>query len=117
MDINHRKNEEVLFKIRFTKTNAIKIQNQIIMKKFQTKESIDFLDKEIWYIIDSENCGYSFCESDIIKIGDMKYIIHEISFIQDDENNLDDKNKNIRPYYYKVPEIENYKKMQIFRCL
>ena len=111
IDINYRKNEENLFQIRFNKNNTIKLDNQIIIKKkFQTKESLDFLDKKLWYIIDSENCGYSLCESDIIKIGDMKYIIHEISFIQDNENNLNDENKNIRPYYYKVPEIDNYKK-------
>lgn len=94
----------------------------------QTEDSINLLEKSLWYVIGSENNNYVLCENDIIGFGRMKYIVHEIYLMSDDEEEDDgehndgrDKNgksndnykylnKNREPYYVQIPKIEKYKK-------
>jgi hypothetical protein len=128
-EIKYKKKEELICHIRITKDHKIKIENPINkINKLQTEDSINILNKKLWYIIDLRNNYYSLCEGDIIQLGDIKYIVHEIYLKPDDDRdgNVDDDNdeketqindeyyicinKNADPYYNKVQEIDNYKK-------
>lgn len=128
---NIQEKEELLFHIRMRKDNFIKIEKPIYKDNlFQTKDSINILEKNLWYAISKNENKYVLCENDIIEFGKMKYIVNEIFLMSDDEdegngddihNDKGDKNvqanddykylnKNKQPYYVQIPKIENYKK-------
>ena len=129
-----QRNEDLLFRIR-NRNSGIKIDN-IVSKKntFQKIELVDYLDNKLWMLLNSETYGdnekshYSLYEGDIIRFGKMKFIVHEIKIIPEDSSksesitsgnigtdSYDNINKNSEEIFYKLPELEKYKKCKF--CL
>ena len=80
-------NEIILFQIKKSKNNN---SFQIINlnqknNKIQNNDAIEKLDSKLWLslnknVFDNEKNGYySLCENDIIRFGNLKYLVHEIN--------------------------------------
>ena len=121
------RNEIFLFRNKILNNNIIKIDNFVSKKNnFQKIELVDYLDNKLWFILNPENkeekekTHYSLYESDIIKLGTIKFIVHEINIISDNSdpnmtinketNDYNEINKNSEEIFYQIPEIENYKR-------
>ena len=119
-NISQRNNEELLFHIR-KKDNVYKLESPVPKKNiFQTDILINNLDNKLWFILNSENIKkreHPLFENDIIRLGKLKYIIHEIHFNSDvsdienrnEINDYDDVNADSEEIFIKNPEIKKYK--------
>ena len=90
-EIEKKNNEELLFLIKIRQGTSIKLFHP--PKKntnFQKDEYVNNLNNKLWYIIKYNNKNiqdlnddYFLMDNDIIKIGNLKYIVHKKKFIED----------------------------------
>ena len=120
-NISQRNNEELLFHIRM-KDNVYKLESPVPKKNiFQTDDLIKNLDNKLWVILNSQNIDkreQCLFENDIIRLGNLKYIINEIHLNSDDSNigirnevnDYDIVNADSEEIFIKNPVIKKYKK-------
>lgn len=92
LNINPRKGDQQLFHVRKTKNDDITIENPILSTL--SLENIDSLNSKLWLIINSEgknneitNDDYYLNIDDILKFGNIKYIITEIHINSNEKKN------------------------------
>ena len=119
-NISSRNNEELLFHIRM-KDNVYKLESPIPKKNnYQTDDIIKTLENKLWVILNSENKDkyeHPLFESDIIRIGNFKFIINEIYLNSDNsdigisngKNDYDNVNMDSEEIFIKIPEIKKFK--------
>lgn len=113
-------NEIILFQIKKSKNNN---SFQIINlnqknNKIQNNDAIEKLDSKLWLslnknVFDNEKNGYySLCENDIIRFGNLKYLVHEINILSKEKI----KDKNI--IFCPIPKIDSkdYYESKLCNC-
>ena len=88
-------NNFFLFHISFNEKNNVVVDNLIIGNNtYQRENLINELDNKLWYLIQSkqgkkENRKYNLTKGDIIKLGNIKFLVNDIYI----ENSYEDENK------------------------
>ena len=138
-EIEKDNNEELLFLVKIRQDNNIKLFHP--PKKninFQTVEYVNNLDNKLWYIIKYNNesiqelnDNYFLMENDIIKIGNLKYVVYAINFEEEeeeeekeeetkeekeDDNEYININKNSEMVFDSAPEIKDKRKCRFCEC-
>ena len=92
-----KKGEQILFRIQKDEDNSFTFVNPMpginIVPK---KKNVELLNKSLWYVLKSEpinpsfdaNEDYYLNENDIIKLGEIKYIIKKINIRHNKENGI-----------------------------
>ena len=100
LNINPRKGDQQLFHIRKAKNDEITIENPVLSTL--SLDNTDSLNYKLWFIINSEpkqneinNDDYYLNIDDILKFGNVKYIIPEIH-INNIENKIEDKSSEVK---------------------
>jgi len=134
-EIEKNNNEELLFLVKIRQDNNIKLFHP--PKKninFQTDEYVNNLDNKLWYIIkyNNENIqelndDYFLMKNDIIKIGNLKYVVYAINFEEEeeeeekkeekeDDNEYININKNSEMVFDSAPQIKDKRKCRFCEC-
>ena len=111
--------ETILFHIQKShKTNSFQIVNVIPKNnKFQTIKSIQNLDIKLWTNLNKENTyennqkgEYILSENDIIRLGNLKYLVHKIN--TPPKKNNEDRDAIFLP----IPKIDDYYEARLCNC-
>ena len=100
-DIEPKRGEELLFYIRKNKSQIYSFDSPVPFKNISfSRDNLNNLDNKMWYVLNSnnpnltnQNDDYYLGKNDIIKMGNIKFIVKEIMIEQNQE-----KEKNISHY-------------------
>ena len=135
-EIEKKNNEELLFLVKIRQDSSIKHPPKKNIN-FQIDEYVNNLDNKLWYIIKYNNSNiedlnddYFLMENDIIRIGNLKYKVFEITFQEEEEkeeekeNDIDydtnneyiNTNINSEMVFDSAPEMKKNKKCRFCEC-
>lgn len=105
--------EELLFKVRIKNNNIFMLENPVPNKNIPlTIDNIDNINNKIWLVLNSnnpklgnENEDYYLCENDVIRMGNIKFIVKELH-IEGKKEEKEKKDDNIK---LKEPKKDNQK--------
>ena len=127
-DIETKNGEELLFYIRKTKSQIYALDSPLLFKNISfAKCNLDNLNNKLWYVLNSNNPNitnqnedYFLCKNDIIKMGNIKFIVKELHIeqnkikeeIKTNNNylnyNINLLNKDGGPIFNFSPELKKY---------
>ena len=113
-EIQKHMGEELLFKVRIKNNDIFMLENPVPNKNIPlTIDNINNLNNKIWFVLNSnnpklenENEDYYLCENDVIRMGNIKFMVKEFHIedikekdekikLNEEEGNLKNENYNI----------------------